>query len=117
MRIIANEKKSAPAPTKNPDNPPRIEAPRLTIHHNSSNGSAPNIQVLRAHGRPARTKSPRGLAVFMGSAAATKAAPTSTKTVASIPSVARRALPGIADRNANVAEITAAAAKKSISIA
>jgi hypothetical protein len=116
-RSIANEKNEAAAPTNSPDSLALIEAPRLTIHHSASNGSAARIPMLYARGRPTRANPPKGLAVSMGSTAATSSVPASTKTAASVASLARRARPGTADRKAKAAEITAAAAKNNISIA
>jgi hypothetical protein len=103
--------------TSRPDSLALIEAPRLTIHHSASSGSAARIPMLYAHGRPTRTNPPKGLAVSIGWTAATSSVPASTKTAASVASLARRARPGTADRKAKAAEITAAAAKNNISIA
>src|ERR1700722_2201909 len=39
-RKIVIAKKTALPPASNPDNPPRIEAPRSIIHHSAAKGSA-----------------------------------------------------------------------------
>src|SRR5262245_53837335 len=49
MRITANEKNNEPAPTKRPDNQPRMEAPRFTSDQSTSHGNVPNITVSMAH--------------------------------------------------------------------
>jgi hypothetical protein len=116
MRITANEKNNEPAPTKSPDNQPLMEAPRFTSHQSASHGSAPNITVSPAHRRPMRTKAFSGLLVSIGWAIATTIVPASTSVVAIVASLADRFRPGMADFNADIAEIIAAVAKKTISM-
>ena len=112
MRITANENNSAPTPTKSPDNQPLIAAPRLTSHQSANHGSVPSFTVSIAHRTPFLAKSPSGSLVAIGWVTSSTTVPASTSVVAAIASFVDIVRPGMADFNANSAQITAAAAKK-----